>query len=122
MWHFVREFEKRMGRIIEKIPEKSMRALQGYPWPGNVRELRNVVERAMILVQGPTLRLELEEGKGPVTDEVRTLEEIEKRHIIDVMEETGWRVRGKDGAAEILGLKPTTLESRMQKLGMKRKQ
>ena len=122
VWHFVREFEKRMGRIIEKIPEQSMRALQGYPWPGNVRELRNVVERAMILVQGPTLRLELEEGKGPVTDEVRTLEEIEKRHIIDVMEETGWRVRGKDGAAEILGLKPTTLESRMQKLGMKRKQ
>jgi transcriptional regulator with GAF, ATPase, and Fis domain len=56
-----------------------------------------------------------------VTNEVRTLEEIEKRHVIDVMEETGWRVRGKDGAAEILGIKPTTLESRMQKLGIKRK-
>ncbi len=122
VWHFVREFEKRMGKTIEKIPEKSMKALQRHDWPGNVRELRNVVERAMILAQDHTLRLELEEGKGPVRDEVRTLEEIEKRHIIDVMEETGWRVRGKDGAAEILGLKPTTLESRMQKLGMKRKQ
>ena len=122
VWHFVKEFEKNMGKPIEKIPEKYMRALQGYPWPGNVRELKNLVERAMILAKGSTLHLELEEGKGRAGDEVRTLEEIERRHIIDVMEETGWRVRGEGGAAEILGLKPTTLDSRMQKLGIKRRQ
>jgi formate hydrogenlyase transcriptional activator len=121
VWYFVREFEKKMGKTIEKIPEKYMRTLQEYPWPGNVRELRNLVERAMILAKGSALQLEFEEARGSVTNEVRTLEEIERRHIIDVMEETGWRVRGKDGAAEILGIKPTTLESRMQKLGIKRK-
>jgi transcriptional regulator with GAF, ATPase, and Fis domain len=120
-WHFVRVFEKRMGKNIEKIPEKDMKALQRYAWPGNIRELRNLVERAMILAKGSALQLEFEEARGSVTNEVRTLEEIEKRHVIDVMEETGWRVRGKDGAAEILGIKPTTLESRMQKLGIKRK-
>ena len=80
-----------------------MKALQRYDWPGNIRELRNVVERAMILAQDPPFDWSWRRAKGPVTDEVRTLEEIEKRHIIDVMEETGWRVRGKDGAAEILG-------------------
>ena len=120
-WHFVRMFEKRMGKNIEKIPENDMKALQRYAWPGNIRELRNLVERAMILAKGSALQLELEGARGSVTNGERTLEETEKRHIIDVMEETGWRVRGKDGAAEILGLKPTTLESRMQKLGIKRK-
>jgi transcriptional regulator with GAF, ATPase, and Fis domain len=121
VWHFVRVFEKRMGKYIEKIPEKDMKALQRYAWPGNIRELRNLLERALILSKGTTLHLEFEEARGSVTNEVRTLEEVEKRHIIEVMEETGWRVRGKDGAAEILGIKPTTLESRMEKLGIKRK-
>jgi transcriptional regulator with GAF, ATPase, and Fis domain len=121
VWHFVRVFEKRMGKYIERIPEKDMKALQRYAWPGNIRELRNLVERALILAKGTALHLEFEEARGSVTNEVRTLEEVEKRHIIEVMEETGWRVRGKDGAAEILGIKPTTLESRMEKLGIKRK-
>jgi len=121
VWHFVNGFEEKMGKTIERIPEKHMKALERYDWPGNVRQLRNVVERAMIPAQDSTLQLELEEAERHVTDEARTLEEIEKRHIIDVMEETGWRVRGKGGAAQILGLKPTTLDSRMQKLGIKRK-
>ena len=121
VWHFVKEFEKRMGKTIERIPEKYMKALQRHSWPGNVRELRNVVERAMILTKGSALNLELEEAKGYREEEARSLKEIERKHIIDVMEKTGWRVRGKDGAAEILGLKPTTLESRMRKLGIRRK-
>ena len=110
-----------MGKTIEKIPEKDMKVFQRHDWPGNVREVRNLVERAMILAKGSTLHLELEETKGRTENEAGTLEEMERGHIIRVMEETGWRVRGKDGAAEILGLKPSTLESRMQKLGVKRK-
>ncbi len=121
VWHFVRSYEKKMGKSIEKIPEKDMQALQRHDWPGNVRELKNVVERAMILNRGPIFRLEMDEARAHTGGLGRTLREIEKRHIMDVLVETGWRVRGKGGAAEILGLKPTTLEARMQKLGIRRK-
>jgi transcriptional regulator with GAF, ATPase, and Fis domain len=98
-----------------------MDALQRYNWPGNVRELRNVIERAMIVVKGPKLWIE-PPGKAAATLTPRmTMEELEREHILRVLEMSGWRVRGKGGAAEILGLKPTTLESRMAKLGIHRR-
>ncbi len=97
-------------------------ALQDYDWPGNVRELQHVIERAVILTQGH--QLAFDEGflqtKTEPSSNVITLEEVERNHICKVLEETGWRVSGKFGAAEMLGLKPTTLESRMKKLGITR--
>lgn len=121
VWGFVREFEKSMGKHITTIHKKTMEALQLYGWPGNVRELRNVIERAMILSQHETLLAELPEiksGKGfPVAT---SLADIERQHISDILAKTGGRIRGKQGAAEILGLKPSTLDSKMKKLGITR--
>ena len=120
VWFFVQEFSKRMGKRIESIPQKGVEALQAYPWPGNVRELRNVTERAMIITTGPVLHLDVPKIAQSGADQSGTLEEVEKRHIIEALNTTGWRVSGKDGAAEILGINPKTLESRMQKLGIQR--
>jgi transcriptional regulator with GAF, ATPase, and Fis domain len=122
VWAFVNEYGERMGKTIESIPRKSMEALERYFWPGNVRELKNVVERAMILSKGPGLHVEVpavSDSEKP--ESLMTLEEVEKRHVTNVLESTGWRVRGKNGAAEILGLKPTTLDSRIKKLGIPRR-
>jgi transcriptional regulator with GAF, ATPase, and Fis domain len=121
VWAFIRQFEKRMGKHIQSVPKRSLEALQRYSWPGNARELRNVVEHAMIVSSGTTL-----EVRPPTlvvaerSNEARNLQEVERRHILSVLEETGWRVSGKAGAAELLGLKPTTLEARMKKLGIHR--
>ncbi len=120
VWSFVQEFSKRMGKRIESIPQNSVEALQAYPWPGNVRELRNVTERAMIITNGPVLHLEVPKIAQSGGDQCGTLEEAEKRHIIEALNTTGWRVSGKDGAAEILGINPKTLASRMQRLGIQR--
>ena len=99
-----------------------MLALQRYPWPGNVRELRNVVERAVILSRDPRLVIGLPNGQKRVASprsSVR-LADMERDHICGVLESTGWRVRGSGGGAELLGMKPSTLESRMAKLGVRR--
>ena len=121
VWGFVREFEKSMVKHIATIGKKSMEALQSYSWPGNVRELRNVVERAMILSRHETLHVELPVPKGPgVSNDLATLPDVERQHITDTLAKTGWRVRGKNGAAEILGLKASTLESKMKRLGISR--
>ena len=109
-----------MGKRIESIPQKGVEALQAYPWPGNVRELRNVTERAMIITTVPVLHLDVPKIAQSGEDQSGTLEEVEKRHIIEALNTTGWRVSGKDGAAEILGVNPKTLESRMQRLGIQR--
>ena len=100
-----------------------MDALRAYSWPGNVRELRNVIERSMILTDGPTLRVALPDGVDAATvlEPALTLEDAERRHILDVLGRTGWRISGGRGAARILAVKPTTLESRMKKLGIERK-
>jgi formate hydrogenlyase transcriptional activator len=121
VWSFVRFFSQRMGKAVESIPRKTMERLQAQPWPGNVRELRNVIERAMILSDGPVLRIgglapeslghETRSGTG-------TLEEVERAHILAVLEKTRWRISGDGGAAERLGMNRTTLQSRMKKLGI----
>jgi formate hydrogenlyase transcriptional activator len=117
---FVGEFGKALGKSIESVAKESMDALQRYDWPGNVRELRNIIERAMIVAKGPKLWIE-PPGRAAVTATSRlTLKDIECEHIRRVLEMTGWRIRGESGAAERLGLKPTTLECRMAKWGIRR--
>jgi len=120
VWSFVQEFSKRMGKRIESIPQKDVEALQVYPWPGNIRELRNVTERAMIITTGPVLHLDAPKIAQSDANQSWTLDEVEKLHIIKALNTTGWQVSGKSGAADVLGLNPKTLESRMQKLGIKR--
>lgn len=121
VWAFVNEYQEIMGKAIDTIPRKDMESLQQYPWPGNVRELKNVIERAMILCHGPALFIDVPRVSDSQAPNKLTLKEVEKDHILGVLESTGWRVRGKNGAAELLGLKPTTLDSRIKKLGIPRR-
>ncbi|MBI2355052.1 MAG: sigma 54-interacting transcriptional regulator [Deltaproteobacteria bacterium] len=121
VWAMVKEFAKSFGKTIERIPKKCMDALERYPWPGNIRELRNMVERAMILSSGSTLVVGVPDGPATIAVQPMTIEGMERMHIASVLERTGWRIRGRNGAAEVLGLKPTTLNSRMKKLGIKRR-
>ncbi len=121
VWKFVEEFSQMLGKRIEAISKDSMTAMQQYSWPGNIRELRNVVERGMILATGKRLSLVLPVATaGSPQKRAVTLVDLEKEHIRSVLETTGWRIRGAGGAAERLGLKATTLETRMAKLGLKR--
>ena len=120
VWAFVRQYDKKMGKRIDHIPRKSMEALQHYPWPGNARELRNVVEHAMIVSSGKTLEVRVPRMASSDIPANLSLEDAERRHILGVLEKSGWRITGQGGAAEILGLKRTTLQSKMKKLGIKR--
>ena len=118
---FTREFGKKMGKQIEKIPHKTMQALQSYSWPGNVRELRNIIERGMILTKDETLVVELPQNS--IIEPAKptgNLDDIIRREILAVLEQTRWRIAGRNGAAEILGLKRSTLHSKMKKLGIHR--
>jgi transcriptional regulator with GAF, ATPase, and Fis domain len=122
VWDFVDEFSRSFGKTIDSISTESMRELQNYHWPGNVRELRNVIERAVILANSRQLTIPLPTSETRTTPpSAMTLSAIEVEHIRAVLESTSWRVRGAGGAAERLGLKPTTLESRMARLGITRK-
>ncbi len=120
VWRFVDEFAKAFGKRIEAVPRENMAALQRYPWPGNIRELRNVVERAMILASGPRLTIALPTTVATAGKRSLKLQDVEKDHLRSVLESTGWRIRGAGGAAVRLGIRPTTLETRMAKLGLKR--
>jgi formate hydrogenlyase transcriptional activator len=120
VWRFVEEFSRAFGKRIDSIDRDNLVALQQYPWPGNIRELRNVVERAMIVATGRRLTLTLPTPSAPPSRRSQRLLDVEKEHIRGVLESTGWRIRGTGAAAERLGLKPTTLETRMAKLGLKR--
>jgi transcriptional regulator with GAF, ATPase, and Fis domain len=120
VWRFVDEFSKSFGKRVEAIPRDNMDALQRYAWPGNIRELRNVVERAMIVAGGPNLTISLPAQPSSGLRRSVRLMDVEKEHVLSVVEGCGWRIRGVDGAAERLGLRPTTLETRMAKLGIKR--
>jgi transcriptional regulator with GAF, ATPase, and Fis domain len=122
VWFFVRSFCEKMGKRINTIPRTSMHALCDYHWPGNVRELKNLIERALIITSGETLRIDLPGNQGALNRETRTLNAVQKEYILSILELTQWRIRGNNGAAEILGLKPTTLESKMAKIGIHRPQ
>jgi len=118
---FVHKISRRLGKSIESIPTAVMNELQNYHWPGNIRELENVLERAVINSSGPKLRLadELEKPHKDLTNARKSLDEVEREHIIRVLDMTNWKVSGKDGAAEILGLDRSTLRARMRKLGIR---
>lgn len=118
VWKFIQEFSERMGKKIHKVAKKDMEALQYYSWPGNIRELRNVIERAVIVSTGNTLNLRLPENSHSVPSKIMTIEEMESRHIREVLQLTGWRIKGEGGAAQLLGINPSTLYSRMQKLSI----
>lgn len=120
VWAFIKDFEKSMGRRIERVPNKDMKVLQSHRWAGNIRELRNVIERAMILNESAVLHVEPPGSPDNSTDVPETLADVERRHILAMLDQTGWRVRGEGGAAERLELNPSTLESRMKRLGIKR--
>jgi formate hydrogenlyase transcriptional activator len=117
VWSFLEEFSSRMGKKITKVPHTAMDALQRRPWPGNVRELRNVIEHAAILSSGPVLMVPLLEAAAPGALP-QTLADAEREHILRMLERAGWRIKGPQGAAAALGLKPSTLYSRMKKLGL----
>jgi formate hydrogenlyase transcriptional activator len=120
VWSFVQEFADRMGKPVERISTEAMSHLASHAWPGNIRELRNVIERSMILNTGPELRVLVPNPQAslsdlsPLPDDLR-LDEIERQHIQRVLKMTGGRIRGPGGAAEKLGIKPSTLYSRMKK-------
>jgi chemotaxis protein methyltransferase CheR len=117
---FVRKIARRMGKSIEIIPTKVMDTLQHYHWPGNIRELENVLERAVINSSGPKLHL-MDELKKPYSGSgPKTMEAVEREHILRILEQSGWKVGGKNSAAEILGMNRSTLRARMRKLGIHR--
>jgi transcriptional regulator with GAF, ATPase, and Fis domain len=121
---FIERYSRKLGKQITTIQKETMKALQDYPWLGNVRELESIIERAVILCPGPVLQLadKLEISSPLLSSTVRTLEETERNQILQILSETRWRIEGKDGAAAILGLHPSTLRARMHKLGIVRPQ
>jgi formate hydrogenlyase transcriptional activator len=123
---FALKYAQQMKKPIEKIPAETMAALTGYSWPGNIRELQNLIERAVILSRGTTLEVPLAELKqtadaGPDQTGAMTLEALEREHILRVLRESDGVVGGPTGAAARLGLKRTTLNHRMRKLGIMRR-
>ena len=120
VWHFVDGLSKKLGKRIVHIDESSLASLQQYSWPGNIRELRNVVERSMITAPGESLTLAAPRPRLVDSRHSEKLADVEKEHMRRVLESTGWRIRGINGAAERLGLRPTTLETRLAKLGITR--
>ena len=123
--HFVAKFNKKIGKKIETISKETLHALQEYHWPGNVRELESVIERAVITSQGSTLQVldRFDTFRKPNETEeleVMTLADLEQEHILQVLQQTGWRIEGKSGAAVLLGLNPSTLRARIRKHGIHR--
>jgi PAS domain S-box-containing protein len=120
---YINKITKRLGKTLEIIPESVMSTLRNYQWPGNVRELQNVLERAVLNSPGPALRLADELIKKPsivLEESKKTLEEIERDYIVKILEQTEWKVGGKNSASEILGLNRSTLRARMRKLDIRK--
>lgn len=123
--HFVAKYNKKIGKKIESVPADTLKILQEYHWPGNVRELESIVERAVIISRGTMLQvldnfdvsLVREDANG---QEVRALADLEHDHVLQVLQKTGWRIEGKNGAALLLGLNASTLRARMRKYGIAR--
>jgi len=135
--YFVQKFSRRQNKVVQYVPADAMDALVNYAWPGNVRELENFVERAVLLSPGKELRVAISELRGSTASmdhsaatagidsfgpaaSVATLEEAERQHILRALRQTEWRIAGPKGAAAVLGMKRTTLQARMRKLGIRR--
>ncbi len=120
---FVDKFNRKMGKRISSIPAALIKHLQNYDWPGNIRELENVIERAVITSKNSVLKLTEKltaNSSKPGFKSNQTLAEVERNHILKTLEATGWKIEGNNGAAQMLGLAPSTIRSRMKKLGIKR--
>ncbi|MBU4036373.1 MAG: Fis family transcriptional regulator, partial [Proteobacteria bacterium] len=119
---FIERFARKLGKQFTSVSKETMKALQDYSWPGNIRELQSIMERSVILCQGTVFRLseKLETLSIPLASTVKTLEETERNQILKTLSENKWRIEGKGGAAEILGIHPSTLRARMHKLGIER--
>jgi formate hydrogenlyase transcriptional activator len=131
--HFVQQFSRRLGKTIETIPSEAMTMLVKYPWPGNIRELQNVVERAAILTTGTVLKVPSESLRAPDNSPPKpsvseaapsrnmrsVLDDTERQQILAALEQANWTIAGANGAAALLGMKRSTLQSRMQKLGIR---
>jgi len=120
--YFVKKYSAKTGRKIRQASKKVLQELQAYDWPGNVRELENIIERAIVLCRGDRLTAGpwIPHHSGPVNKTICTLAENEKQHILKALQATGWQVGGKRGAAQLLGIKRTTLQHRMKKLGIRK--
>jgi formate hydrogenlyase transcriptional activator len=131
VWYILGQLRATLGKSIEQVPQPVMKRLARYDWPGNIRELRNVIEHAVIISSGTTLQLDDSFAAPhlggtatytiPAAQGARTLEEVERSHIVEVLADCNWRIRGRGQAAERLGLHPSTLYSRMKKLGIARR-
>ncbi len=125
VWHFISQKQARLVKKIEQISEATMDRLIGYPWPGNIRELENVLERAMILSPGSTLNVD---PHLEVADPMRSVPESEpesadnvlRSHMVNILKECHWRIKGEGAAADRLGMNPSTLRYRMKTLGIER--
>jgi transcriptional regulator with PAS, ATPase and Fis domain len=123
--HFVDKYNKKIGRKIESVSKETLNEFQKYHWPGNVRELESVIERSVIISQGAVLQVldRFDAGRMPeesTSHEIKALVELEHDHILQVLQKTGWRIEGKNGAALLLGLNASTLRARMRKYGILR--
>jgi formate hydrogenlyase transcriptional activator len=121
--YFAQKYSRRMNKQIESVPAEAMAALTSYSWPGNIRELENLVERAIILSRGPVLEVPLGELRQATDAEggtLQTLEAADREHILRALRESKWVLAGPAGAAARLGMKRTTLQSRIRKLGIQR--
>ena len=121
--YFAQKYARQMKRTVDSISGETMTALTNYHWPGNIRELENLIERAVILSRGPVLEVplaELREPDGKLADSAQTMDANERDHILRALKETHWILAGPNGAAARLGMKRTTLQSRMLKLGIER--
>jgi transcriptional regulator with GAF, ATPase, and Fis domain len=121
--HFVNGYAKKFGKTITSVSPRALQIFQSHSWPGNVRELANAIERAVIHAKGPVLHSvdRFEEVSEEPRFSAKTLEEVEREYILRTLENTGWRIEGSNGAANILGLNPSTLRTRMVKLGIQRR-
>ena len=124
--HLVQKYDAKLGKRIETVPKKIMKALQAYHWPGNVRELENIVERAVIISENNRIGIdaffELNPKLNSKAKRLITLRDVERNHILHVLDTTNWVIEGKYGAATHMDIHPATLRSRMKKLGIKRPQ
>ncbi|MBU2646905.1 sigma 54-interacting transcriptional regulator [bacterium] len=121
---FIDRYSRKLGKQITSVQQDTLKMLSDYPWPGNIRELESIIKRAVIMCPGPVLQLvdKLEISSPLLSSTVQTLEEAERNQIHKILTETRWRIEGKDGAATILGIHPSTLRARMHKLGVVRPQ
>jgi transcriptional regulator with GAF, ATPase, and Fis domain len=121
VWEMIQRRQNELGRRIERVPAATMQTLIHYPWPGNIRELSNVIERALILTHGTELRLEtFFASRRDQTPRGESLEEVERAHFLRILERCDWRITGPGHAAETLRMRPSTLRSRLRRLGIVR--